>query len=553
MTHDLAASGLRFGIEEEFFLLDASDLDIVRSAPAGFVAACRDTLGEHFAEEMFECQVEVASPVFSTLAEAARFHGQARQRLAHLAMEFGLRSLCVGTHPFADWRRARSNPAAHFARLFEDQGRVARRSLVCGLHMHVEIPPSHDRMAVLQRVLPWLPLLLALSASSPFRGGRRSGLASYRRALCGEWPRMNIPPALPDEDAYRRHLALLREAGCIREDGQVWWMIRPSSHVPTLELRICDACPRLADALSLAGLFRALVGEALGADPRALPVARDACLEENYWQALRCGCAGRYLVGGRAVGAGDWLEMAWRQCRPQARQGNEWAYQHARGLLGDLRQSPVAALPDIARSGPGTVCGAAPAGGRTAGGESPAGLGRSGRQARPRRRPVIPSGRWSADANPRSGVGRTSQGFATMSFSRFAQRLSNWSGRPPTFVIALGLILAWAISGPFFDFNDTWQLVINTSTTIVTFLMVFLIQNTQNRDTDALHIKIDELLRSTRRAHNALLGLDDLDADTLRELRERYQRMGERDGDTPQGVASEEARECACEERQRDA
>ncbi len=122
MTHDLAANGLRFGIEEEFFLLDASDLDIVRSAPAGFVAACRDTLGEHFAEEMFECQVEVASPVFSTLAEAARFHGQARQRLAHLAMDFGLRSLCVGTHPFADWRRARSNPAAHFARLFEDQG-----------------------------------------------------------------------------------------------------------------------------------------------------------------------------------------------------------------------------------------------------------------------------------------------------------------------------------------------------------------------------------------------------------------------------------------------
>lgn len=283
MTHDLAASGLRFGIEEEFFLLDASDLDIVRSAPAGFVAACRDTLGEHFAEEMFECQVEVASPVFSTLAEAARFHGQARQRLAHLAMDFGLRSLCVG--------------------------------------------------------LPWLPLLLALSASSPFRGGRRSGLASYRRALCGEWPRMNIPPALPDEDAYRRHLALLREAGCIREDGQVWWMIRPSSHVPTLELRICDACPRLADALSLAGLFRALVGEALGADPRALPVARDACLEENYWQALRYGCAGRYLVDGRCVGAGDWLEMAWRQCRPQARQANEWAYEHARGLLGETSAS----------------------------------------------------------------------------------------------------------------------------------------------------------------------------------------------------------------------
>lgn len=140
-----------------------------------------------------------------------------------------------------------------------------------------------------------------------------------------------------------------------------------------------------------------------------------------------------------------------------------------------------------------------------------------------------------------------------MSFSRFAQRLSNWLRRPPTFVVAFGLILLWAISGPFFDFNDTWQLVINTSTTIVTFLMVFLIQNTQNRDTDALHIKIDELLRSTRRAHNALLGLDDLDADTLRELRQRYQHMGEQDGETPESVAAEEERQCGCgEERRRD-
>ncbi|MBH9410855.1 low affinity iron permease family protein [Pseudomonas aeruginosa] len=140
-----------------------------------------------------------------------------------------------------------------------------------------------------------------------------------------------------------------------------------------------------------------------------------------------------------------------------------------------------------------------------------------------------------------------------MSFSRFAQRLSNWAGRPPTFVVALGLILLWAISGPLFDFNDTWQLVINTSTTIVTFLMVFLIQNTQNRDTDALHIKIDELLRSTRRAHNALLGLDDLDADTLRERRQRYQHMGEQDGETPESGAAEEERQGGGgEERRRD-
>lgn len=130
-----------------------------------------------------------------------------------------------------------------------------------------------------------------------------------------------------------------------------------------------------------------------------------------------------------------------------------------------------------------------------------------------------------------------------MSFSRFAQRLSNWSGRPPTFVIALGLILAWAISGPFFDFNDTWQLVINTSTTIITFLMVFLIQNTQNRDNDELHIKIDELLRTTRRAHKALLDLEDMDPAQLRALRKQYQLMGERGDDDAGAQEQDDPRE----------
>jgi len=114
-----------------------------------------------------------------------------------------------------------------------------------------------------------------------------------------------------------------------------------------------------------------------------------------------------------------------------------------------------------------------------------------------------------------------------MKFSRFAQKLANWTGRPMTFFIAFALVLAWGISGPLFHYSDTWQLVINTSTTIVTFLMVFLIQNTQNRDTDELHIKVDELLRATRKAHQALLGLDDLSEKQLHELRKRYQHLGE--------------------------
>jgi low affinity Fe/Cu permease len=110
-------------------------------------------------------------------------------------------------------------------------------------------------------------------------------------------------------------------------------------------------------------------------------------------------------------------------------------------------------------------------------------------------------------------------------FSRFAKTASRISGRTYSFAAAGALILAWLVSGPLFGFSDTWQLVINTATTIVTFLMVFLIQNTQNRDTEAIQIKLDELIRATQGAHNALLDLEELDEETLDKLRERYEAL----------------------------
>ncbi|QRY82463.1 low affinity iron permease family protein [Pseudomonas sp. PDNC002] len=129
-----------------------------------------------------------------------------------------------------------------------------------------------------------------------------------------------------------------------------------------------------------------------------------------------------------------------------------------------------------------------------------------------------------------------------MTFSRFAQALSQWAGRPLTFALACVMLIGWALSGPFFHFNDTWQLVINTSTTIITFLMVFLIQSTQYRDTDELHIKIDELLRTTHHAHRFLMGLDDMDSEQLQQLRKTYQEMGEESGNqgSAQDVANDE-------------
>jgi low affinity Fe/Cu permease len=129
-------------------------------------------------------------------------------------------------------------------------------------------------------------------------------------------------------------------------------------------------------------------------------------------------------------------------------------------------------------------------------------------------------------------------------YSGFAKRASHFCGRPKTFALAVGVILIWVVTGPIFDFSDTWQLIINTGTTIVTFLMVFLIQNTQNRDTEAIQIKLDELIRATKGAHNALLDLEELEEEELDAFRRKYETLacaarddlerGAQDVDTPE-------------------
>lgn len=129
-------------------------------------------------------------------------------------------------------------------------------------------------------------------------------------------------------------------------------------------------------------------------------------------------------------------------------------------------------------------------------------------------------------------------------FTVLTKTTSRATGRPAAFVIAVGTVLVWLVTGPLFGFSDTWQLVINTGTTIVTFVMVFLIQSTQNRDTEAVQVKLDELIRATRGAHNALLDLEELEEDELDRIRASYEQLartardklktGERDTDAPE-------------------
>lgn len=236
---------------------------MVGEPSAAVLAACRrEAIGAGFSFEMFEARSEAASSVFTSSAEAADYLRAVRGNLAQSLAEFGLGVVCAGSHPLADWRGQRPTDQAHFRQLFDDIQYVARRSVLCGLHVHVQVPQTLDRIAVMNRVSPWLPLLLLLSCSSPFWDGAPSGFMSYRQAACDEWPRMGVPEHFSDWAEYQRYLAMLQRIDAIKADGNGWWGIRPAARCPTLELRMTDACPRLADALALATLFRVMVTHA---------------------------------------------------------------------------------------------------------------------------------------------------------------------------------------------------------------------------------------------------------------------------------------------------
>lgn len=302
-----------FGIEEEYFLVDPLTRDMPPAPPDGFIAACRDEFGELLCAEMFQSQIELVTPILHHLGDAREHLLQGRQRLIAVAERFDLDVICVGAHPFADWREQWASEAGSYPQLFADHQMVAQRSLLSGLHVHVGIPAGHDRIRVMNHVLPWLPLLLALSSSSPLWGGRNTGLKSYRQALCGEWPRMGMPEHFADEPAFDAYAQMLMRAGAIRKANDVWWAIRPSARYPTLELRIADACPLVEDVLCIVGLFRALVAHALQqGDDIADGHAQRLLTAENYWRARRFGVQAAFIdVEGAALRNLDsWLDHA---------------------------------------------------------------------------------------------------------------------------------------------------------------------------------------------------------------------------------------------------
>jgi carboxylate-amine ligase len=294
-----------FGIEEEYFLANARTRNLAGRAPRRLLGDAKARLGDSVTAELLQSQIEIASPILHDGEQARSAMVQLRRGLADLVAEHGMRLIAASTHPLGAWREQLVTEKPRYDRLMSDFRIIGQRNLVCGMHVHVAVPPDVDRVSLMNRAMPWLPLFLALSTSSPFWNRHITGLLSYRQAVYDEWPRSGIPDFFDDQDDYDAFTALMHKAGAVPDASYFWWAIRPALKYPTLELRIADVCTRVDDGLALAAMFRCLVA-ALIRQPQA-GKARSThtrrIIDENRWRAKRDGIAATFVeeASGAAV------------------------------------------------------------------------------------------------------------------------------------------------------------------------------------------------------------------------------------------------------------
>jgi carboxylate-amine ligase len=247
------------GIEEEYLLVDMESRDLAPEPPPALLAKCEEALRGQVSPEFLRSQIEVGTRVCRSLQEARDELIHLRRTVGAIAGEFGLAPIAASTHPFAKWSNQQHTDKERYNVLAEDLQQVARRLVICGMHVHVGIEDDDLRIDLLGQAAYFLPHLLALSTSSPFWQGHTTGLKSYRLSVFDELPRTGLPHQFSSYSEYARTIELLVNAGLIGDATKIWWDLRPSGRFPTLEMRITDVCPLLEDGICIAALFRCIL------------------------------------------------------------------------------------------------------------------------------------------------------------------------------------------------------------------------------------------------------------------------------------------------------
>ena len=283
------------GIEEEYLLVDRTSRALVNEPPPGLVEECDcainpDETGQ-VSPEFFRSQIEIGTKVCTNISQARRELQLLRSAVSDVTARHGVAPIAASIHPFAQWTELTHTDKSRYRELAQDLQVVGRRLMICGMHVHVGIEDVDQRIDIFNQVRYFLPHLLALSTSSPFWQGENTGLKSYRLSVFEEMPRTGLPSSFESWSEYQRTVNVLIHAGLIEDATKIWWDLRPSARFPTLEMRICDVCPLLEDALAIAALFQCICRmlyrlRRANQRWRSYPVF---LISENRWRAQRHG------------------------------------------------------------------------------------------------------------------------------------------------------------------------------------------------------------------------------------------------------------------------
>ncbi|MDT4922268.1 MAG: glutamate---cysteine ligase / carboxylate-amine ligase [Pseudonocardiales bacterium] len=280
------------GVEEEFFVFDRDAPRLLDIGPEVVAAAERDGADDaQFEKELKRAQAELASSPAAHLDALERDLRARRAELAQAAARQRARLIAAGTCPVPGTTQTTDD--ARYRQMAQRFAEVERQQLVCAMHVHVDVASDDEGVAAINGMARWLPVLLALSANSPFAGGGDTGYASYRRIVWDRWPSAGVIGHLADAAEYHRTVAHLVETGAARDRGMIYFDARLSASYPTVEIRVCDVLPTVDEAATLAGLCRALVATCAAGEPAE--AARPELVRAAFWRAARWGMSGELV------------------------------------------------------------------------------------------------------------------------------------------------------------------------------------------------------------------------------------------------------------------
>ncbi|WP_312888186.1 carboxylate-amine ligase [Nonomuraea rhodomycinica] len=311
------------GVEEEFHIVDSGTRHLVSRSGALLERLSK----ERFTQELQRSAVEANSKPFTSLEDLARDLVALRGTLTDVADGLGVGIVAAGSVPLGDADTMKVSPDPRYEQMLDDYQLLTREQLICGTQVHAEVADRDLAVLVSHLVTPWLPPLLALSCSSPYWLGADTGYASYRTMVWQRWPTSGPMGRYGSAAEYERMVDDLVRSGVISDPGMIYFDVRPSAHVPTVELRVCDACPRVDDIVLIAGLFRALVArelEKVRRDPE-----REVQLEPvraAAWQAARSGLEGELVdpQEGTPAPAGEVVLRLVDGLRPYLEEAGDW-------------------------------------------------------------------------------------------------------------------------------------------------------------------------------------------------------------------------------------